>query len=130
MSEWSHLPTRSVLNACHRHAAPHQVLKSLRVHPGSSLVAAVGMAAHVRSDVRHLHPVDLVAAVDHMVEPVLPVHRSHRHSLRGLHFFRITVIIPLYSGNPLPLLQQDVSDLHHPVHTPHPEPSDTTLQLS
>ena len=55
-------------------AVAHQVLQRLRIHPGLGLIAAVGMAADVRGDVRHLDPVDIVVALDHMVEPVLPVH--------------------------------------------------------
>lgn len=39
------------------------------------------MPAHVRSDVRHLDPVDLVVAVHRMVETVLPVHRHLRHAV-------------------------------------------------
>ena len=60
---------------------PHQVLQRFRIHPGSRLVAAVGMATHVRSDVRHLHPVYLVVAVDHVIEAMLPMHRYQRHPL-------------------------------------------------
>ena len=29
----------------------------------------------MRRDVRHLHPVDIIIPLDHVVEPVLPVHR-------------------------------------------------------
>ena len=81
MSAWSRLPTRSVLNACHRHAAPHQVLQRLRVHPGSGLVAAVGVAAYMGSDVRQLQTIDLVVPVHHIVEAMLPVHRNQGHPL-------------------------------------------------
>ena len=38
----------------------HQVLKCFRIHPGFRLITAVGVAAHVRSDQRHLYLVDLV----------------------------------------------------------------------
>ena len=68
----------------HRHAdiaVPHQVLERFRVHPGLGLVAAVGVAADMRGDVRHLHPEDLIVPVHHVVEPVFPVHRHQRHAL-------------------------------------------------
>ena len=55
-------------------AVAHQVLQCLGIHAGSGHVAAVGMPAHVRSDARQLDPVDLVVAVYHVLEPVLPVH--------------------------------------------------------
>ena len=59
----------------------HQVLQRLRIHPGLGLIAAVGMAADVRGDVRQLNPVDIVVAFDHMVETVLPVHRHFRQAV-------------------------------------------------
>ena len=61
----------------HRHAnvaVAHQVLQGLGIHAGSCHVAAVGMPAYMRSDAGKLHPVDLVVAVHHVLEPVLPVH--------------------------------------------------------
>ena len=60
---------------------PHEVLERLRVHARLGLIAAVGMAADVRGDVRHLDPVDIIVALDHMVEPVLPVHRHFRQAV-------------------------------------------------
>ena len=62
-------------------AVAHQVLERLRVHPCFCLIAAIGMAADVRGDVGHLDPVDIVVALDHMVEPVLPVHRHFRQAV-------------------------------------------------
>ena len=53
-------------------AVAHQVLERLWVHPGFGLIAAVSVAADVRGDVRHLDPVDIVVALDHMVETVPP----------------------------------------------------------
>lgn len=35
----------------------------------------------MRSDVWHLHPVNIVVSSDHVVEPVLPVHRHQRVSV-------------------------------------------------
>ena len=42
---------------------PHEVLQGLGVHPGSCLVAAVGVAANVWGNVRHLHPEDFIGNV-------------------------------------------------------------------
>ena len=66
----------------HRHSdltVTHEVLQGFRVHSGPRLIAAVGVAAYVRSNVRHLHQVDLIVMIDHMVKPVLPVHRHEGH---------------------------------------------------
>ena len=57
---------------------PHQVLERLGVHARLRHVAAVGMAADMGRDVRHLHPVDIVVPLDHVVEAVFPMHRHQR----------------------------------------------------
>lgn len=57
---------------------PHQVLERLGVHARLRHVATVGMAADVGRDVRHLHPVDIVVPLDHVVESVFPMHRHQR----------------------------------------------------
>ena len=62
-------------------AVAHQVLQRLRIHPGLGLIAAVSVATDVRGDVGHLNPVDIVVALDHMVETVLPVHRHFRQAV-------------------------------------------------
>lgn len=36
------------------------------------------MPANMRSDVRHLHPVNIIVPSDHVVELVLPVHRHQQ----------------------------------------------------
>lgn len=56
-------------------AVPHQVLQRLRVHARFRHIAAVGVAADMRRDVRHLHPADIIIPLYHVVEPVFPVHR-------------------------------------------------------
>ena len=33
----------------------------------------------MRSDVRHLHPVDIIVPADHVIESVLPMHCHQRH---------------------------------------------------
>ena len=60
---------------------PHEVLERLRVHARLGLIAAVGMAADVRRDVGHPHPVNVVVAVHHVVEAVLPVHGHQRQAI-------------------------------------------------
>ena len=62
-------------------AVAHQVLQRLRVHACFCLIAAVSVATNVRGDVRHLDPVDIIVALDHMVEPVLPVHGHFRQAV-------------------------------------------------
>ena len=39
---------------------PHQILEGIRIHSLLGFLAAVGVPAYMRSDLRHLHPVDLV----------------------------------------------------------------------
>ena len=39
---------------------PHQILEGVRIHAFLGFLAAVGVPAYMRSDLRHLHPVDLV----------------------------------------------------------------------
>ena len=57
---------------------PHQVLERLGVHARLRHIAAVGMVADVGRDVGHLHPVDIVVPLDHVVEAVFPMHRHFR----------------------------------------------------
>ena len=60
---------------------PHQILQCLRIHPGLCHVGTVGVAAYMRSDVWHLHPVNLIVPCYHMVESMFPMHGYKRHSL-------------------------------------------------
>lgn len=59
----------------------HQILGRLGIHAGFRHIAAVSMAADVRRDVWHLYPVNLIIPLDHMVEPVFPVHRYQWHPI-------------------------------------------------
>lgn len=59
-------------------AVPHKVLERLWVHARLRHVAAVGVSADMGRDVRHLHPVDVIVPLDHMVEAVFPMHRHFR----------------------------------------------------
>ena len=79
-------------------AVTHQVLQCLRIHPSLGPIAAVGMAADVRRNVGHLHPVNLIVAPYHVVEAVLPVHGHQRqaisrdilcHAMQTLSYCRI-----------------------------------------
>lgn len=58
----------------------HQVLQGLGIHTEPCHVAAVGVAANVRRDIRYLNPIDIVVALHHVVETVLPVHGHKWHS--------------------------------------------------
>ena len=62
-------------------AVSHQILQRFRVHACLGLIAAVGMAADVRRDVRHLNAVNLIVLADHAVETVFPVQRHQRHTV-------------------------------------------------
>lgn len=52
---------------------PHKVLKSFWVHSGSCHIAAVGMPADMRRDVRKLYAEDVVVSLDCVLETVFPV---------------------------------------------------------
>ena len=58
---------------------PHEVLQCLGVHPRFRHIGAISVTAHMRRDVRHLHPVDIVVPADHMIESMLPMHCHQRH---------------------------------------------------
>ena len=75
---------------------PHQVLERLGVHAGFCHVAAVGMAADMGCDVRHLHPVDIIVPLDHVVETVFPMHG----------YFRVAILV---------CEQESRIAIHHPL---------------
>ena len=52
----------------------------LWVHAGAGHVVAVGVAANVGRDGGHLHAVDSIVPVNHVVKAVLPVHRALKSS--------------------------------------------------
>ena len=62
-------------------AVSHQVLQRFRVHACLRLIAAIGVAANMRCNIRHLHPVNLIILADHAVEAVFPVQRDQRHTV-------------------------------------------------
>ena len=62
-------------------AMTHKVLQCLWVHSRFSHIAAIGVAADVRGNVRQLKAVNIVIPLNHIVEPVFPVHCHQRHSI-------------------------------------------------
>ena len=62
-------------------AMPHQVLQRFRVHACLRLIAALGVAADMRRDIRHLDAINLIVFADHAVEAVFPVQRDQRHTV-------------------------------------------------
>ena len=62
-------------------AMSHQVLQCLGVHACLCLIAAIGVAADMRRDIRHLNAIDIVVFADHVVEAVFPVHCDQRHAV-------------------------------------------------
>lgn len=67
----------------HRHTdvrVPHKVLKSLWIHSGSCHIAAVGMLADMRRDVRKLYAEDVVVSLDCVLETVFPVQGYKRQA--------------------------------------------------
>lgn len=68
----------------HRYAdvrMAHQVLQRLRIHPRSCHVRAVGVAAYMRRNRRHLYSVNLIVTVDRIPKIVLPVQGDQRFSI-------------------------------------------------
>lgn len=54
---------------------PHQILERLGIHSCLRHIAAIGMAADMRRYIRHLNSENIVVPLDHVVEPMLPMHR-------------------------------------------------------
>ena len=57
----------------------HEVLQCLRVHSRFCHIRAIGVSAHMWSDVCHLHPVNIVVPANHVIESVLPVYCHKWH---------------------------------------------------
>ena len=57
----------------------HEVLQRLWIHSRFRHIGAIGMSAHMRRNVRHLHPVDIIVSANHMIESMLPVHCNKWH---------------------------------------------------
>ena len=60
---------------------PHQVLQRLWIHASLRLVAAVGMSANVRRNLRHLYFENAVVSIDRMLESMFSMQRHLRHSI-------------------------------------------------
>lgn len=59
----------------------HEILERFRIHPGFRHVGAIGVAAHMGWDVRHLNLVNFIVPLHRMVESMLPVHCHLRHTI-------------------------------------------------
>ena len=53
---------------------PHKVLQRLWIHAGFRHIAAIRMPANMRRDIGHLHPINIVVPLHHMIKPMFPVH--------------------------------------------------------
>ena len=62
-------------------AMTHKVLQCLWVHSRFSHIAAIGVAADMRSNVWQLKAVNVVVPLNHIIEPVFPVHCNQWHSI-------------------------------------------------
>ena len=51
----------------------HQILEGVRIHSLLGFLAAVGVPADMRSDLRRLHPVDLVVLLSDVLKILFPV---------------------------------------------------------
>lgn len=60
---------------------PHQILECFEIHAGLRHVATIDMAADEGSDIRHLHPIDVIVPLDHVVNAVFPMHGHQQKSL-------------------------------------------------
>ena len=92
---------------------PHQVLERLGVHARFRHVAAVGMAADVGRDIRHLHPVDIVVPLDHVVEAVFPMHRHQRIAVLIRKKESAVPVDHLFKPRRLPVLDNSPEALRH-----------------
>ena len=62
-------------------AVSHQILQRFRVHACFRLIAALGVAADVRCDIRKLYSVNLVILLYHSLKPMFPVQSHQRHTV-------------------------------------------------
>ncbi len=92
---------------------PHQVLERLGVHSRFCHVAAVGMAADVGRDVRHLHPVDIVVPLDHVVEAVFPMHGYQWVAVLIREKEPAVPVDHLFKPRRLPVLNNPAETLRH-----------------
>ena len=53
---------------------PHKILQRLRVHSGFRHIAAIRVPANMWRDIRHLHPIDIVVPLHHVVKAMFPMH--------------------------------------------------------
>ena len=59
----------------------HQVLQGLWVHTSLCHIAAIGVAAYMRGDLRQRDLKQTVIFFQCMLEVLLPVHANHRHTI-------------------------------------------------
>ena len=59
----------------------HEVLWRLWIHSRFCHIRAISVTAHMRRDVWHLHPINVIVSANHMIESMLPVHRNKWHSI-------------------------------------------------
>ena len=52
----------------------HQVLQSFGIHARLRHIGTVGVSTYMRCDVRHLHSVNIIITLYHVIESMLPVH--------------------------------------------------------
>lgn len=54
-------------------AMPHKVLQCLWIHAGFRHIAAIRVPANMRRDIQHLHPIDIVVPLHHVVKAMFPM---------------------------------------------------------
>ena len=71
------------------------------------------MAADMGRDVRHLHPVDIVVPLDHVVEAVFPMHRYQRVAVLIREKESAVPVDHLFKPRRLPVLNDRPEALRH-----------------
>ena len=91
----------------------HQVLERLRIHACLGLIGAIGVPAHMRRDVGHLHPVDIIVPAYHMIESMLPVHGHKRHAILIIEEESAITIDELFLSRWFPVLNDCAEHVCH-----------------
>lgn len=92
---------------------PHEVLQCLRIHSRFCHITTIGMSAHMRRDVWHLHPIDIIVSADHVVESVLPVHCYKWHSIIIVEKESTIAINGFFHFRSIPVLDDCLKHLCH-----------------
>ena len=78
----------------------HKILQRFWIHAGFRHIAAIRVPANMRRDIRHLHPIDIVVPLHHVVKAMfnaLPLTAVLCHPKTGTRYIHPPLFLPLVS---------------------------------